>query len=533
MTGEMLRPQIGEEFLDIQARQARIEHLGNLKAAGIDPYPILTPPITHTNREVEEGFDTLEGSVVGVAGRIMARREHAKRIFYDILDWDTTLQIGLVRADDPEGIIANNFDPGDFVHIRGIVFKTRAGQVTVGAETMTMLAKALRPPPIGQGAPDSDAVRFGIIDKETARRRRWLELLSTPEARARFRTRFRMVQLMREQFLAYGFLEVETPVLETVYGGANAKPFVTHMNALDQDMYLRIANEINLKKLVGGHMGPVFEFSRNFRNEGMDDTHNPEFTAVELYLPYADYNDWMDMAEKIFERLSIDIHGTTVVEFKGQRIDFKAPWRRLSIYDGVREAYHIKDPGKVSHARLERLLRAKLKETFSAKLGEGVDPSSPEARRKIRAEVKAEMAKYPRRGDKILKLFEEHYDGKLIQPTFVIDYPKETSPLTKTHRQDPALVERFECYVGGFEVMNAYSELNDPQDQRQRFEEEKRRREEGGEDTMPMDEDFLMAMEHGFPPMGGIGISIDRFAMIHTNTPQIKDVLVVPPARRR
>lgn len=504
MTAEAQPLPLGEEFLDLQARTARIEHLNNLEAAGINTYPILTPPITHSNRQVEDAFDSLEGSVVGVVGRIVARREHGKRIFYDLLDWDARLQISLTRAEDPDGLVASNYDPGDFVHVKGSVFKTRTGQVTVGAETVTMLAKAHRPPPIAKGDPQSDAARFGIVGTEVARRQRYLELISSPEARARFRTRARMVQLMREQFLSYGFLEVETPVLDNVYGGANAKPFTTHLEALDQDMYLRIANELYLKRLVCGHMGPVFEFSRNFRNEGMDDTHNPEFTAVELYQPYADYNDMMDMAETVFERIAIDTHGTTLVEYKGRKIDLKKPWRRLTIYDGFREAFGL-DPKAITDEDIRRLA-----------LANDID-----------------IAKYPRRGDMILALFEHHYDDQLIQPTFVLDYPKETSPLTKTHRADPALVERFECYVGGFEVMNAYSELNDPRDQRQRFEEERRRREEGGEDTMPMDEDFLVAMEYGFPPMGGIGISIDRMAMVLTGTDQIKDIILFPQVRQR
>lgn len=477
-------------------KETRIQHLNKLEAAGINPYPGEPPRITHSNIEVHDRFDQLEGSEVSVVGRIVAKRDHGRTIFVDIEDNLAKLQVNLQKngpEDKAFDLIASTYDTGDFVGATGDVFKTRTGEVTVRAKELSMLAKALLPPP---------SIRFGITDPEIGRRQRYLELMTNPNARERFRMRARMVQLMREEFLGYGFLEVETPVLDTTYGGANAKPFITRMNALDQDMYLRIANELYLKRLVCGNMGPVFEFSRNFRNEGMDRTHNPEFTAVELYKPYSDYNWMMNMAEKVFERIAIDLHGTTQVKFGEHTIDFKTPWKRLTIYDGLKQAYGI-DPKALTDEQVQEL-------------GKQTGVSD----------------RYQRRGDVLLALFEKEFDNQLIQPTFVLDYPKETSPLTKQHRDSPELTERFECSIAGLEVMNCYTELNDPRDQRTRFEEQRLRRLAGDDAAMPTDEDFLTAMEYGFPPMGGIGISIDRIAMILTNTSHIRDIILFPPVKK-
>lgn len=490
----------GEHFSRL--REVRLAHLSNLEAAGIDPYPARPPEITYPNNVVAEEYEKghLEGRAVSVVGRIKAIRNHGRIAFFDIEDTTGVLQVALRKSSEPEGedarfdLITQNYDTGDFVNARGGVFKTRTGEVTVEAQEFIMLSKALLPPP---------SERFGITDPEIGRRQRYLELSSNPEARERFRMRARMVQIMREEFLGYGYLEVDTPVLDIVYGGASAKPFVTNINALGQDMFLRISNELYLKRLVGGNMGSVFEFSRNFRNEGMDRTHNPEFSLVELYKPYSDYNEMMEMAEAIFERVAIDLHGTTKVKFGDSEIDFKAPWRRLKVLDGVAEVYGI-DPKEISDEDLSKLAQ-------SAGIAD----------------------KYTRRGDMLLALFEKHFDGKLIQPTFVLDYPKETSPLTKEHRDDPDLVERFECSVGGMEVMNCYTELNDPREQRARFETELERRSGGDDEAMPMDDDFITAMEYGFPPMGGIGISVDRMAMVLTNTPHIRDIILFPPVKSR
>ncbi len=480
-------------------RNSRLNHLQNLEAAGINAYPVEPPLITHTAGAIASEFDSLEERRVSVVGRIVGRREMGKSIFYDVEDTTGKVQVYL-KKNGPEDekfiLIADNYDTGDFVNAQGEVFRTKTGEITIKAQELTMLAKALLPPPLIR--------RGGVEDPELARRQRYLELMTNPNARERFRTRARMTQIMRDEFLGYGFLEVETPVLDNTYGGANAKPFITHFNALDQDMYLRLANELYLKRLVCGNMGPVFEFSRNFRNEGMDRTHNPEFTAVELYKPYSDYLEMLEMAETIFERVAQDIHGTTQVEYNGHVIDFKAPWKRVTIYEGLKEAYGF-DPETVID-----------KDLYKIADGLNINPKHSQ-----------------QRGDLLLALFEEYYDGKFTQPTFVMDYPHETSPLTKRHRNNPNLVERFECYIGGFEVMNCYSELNDPRDQRARFEDQRQRKLEGDKEAMEVDEDFLTAMEYGFPPMAGIGISIDRMAMILTNTPHIRDIILFPPVKDR
>lgn len=481
----------------IVPKEIRIQHLNMLEAAGINPYPAEPPRITHSNMEIHSKADQLVDTEVSVVGRITAKRDHGKTIFFDIEDNFAKLQVN-VRKNGPDDanyeLIAKAYDEGDFVGATGEVFRTRTGELTIKAKDLKMLAKSLLQPP---------ATRFGITDPEIGRRQRYLELMTNPDARERFRRRSHMVQLMREEFLENGFLEVETPVLDTTYGGANSKPFISHMNALDQDMFLRIANELYLKRLVCGNLGPVFEFSRNFRNEGMDRTHNPEFTAVELYKPYADYKWMMSMAEKLFEKIAIKFHGTTQVKFGEHVIDFKAPWRRLAIYDGLKAAYGI-DPRALTEEQVRELgKQSGLKED-----------------------------KYKGRGDILLALFEKKFEKELIQPTFVMDYPKETSPLTKQHRDHPDLTERFECSIGGLEVMNCYTELNDPRDQRTRFDEQRLKRLAGDDETMPTDEDFLVAMEYGFPPMGGIGISIDRMAMILTDTTHIRDIILFPPVKR-
>lgn len=480
-----------------ELRAVRLEHAQSLEAAGINIYPGEPPVISHTNTQIKAEFNRLEGGQVSVVGRIVAKRDHGKTVFYDIEDENEKLQIVHSRTEENEDqfkLVSENFDTGDFVNVRGTVFKTKRGEISVKGEQIDMLAKALLPPP-------SD--KLAVTDPEIARKRRYLELMASPEARERFRMRARMVQIMREEFLSRHYLEVETPILDNTYGGAIAKPFETHFNALGQNMYLRIANELYLKRLVVGNMGPVFEFSRDFRNEGMDRTHNPEFTQVELYKPYADYSTMMEMAENVFEHVAIDLHGTTKVKFGDDLIDFKTPWRRLTVLDGLKDAYGF-EPEVISNADL-----------ISLRDQEGVSK------------------KHEGRDDILLALFEHKHDGTLIQPTFVLDFPKGTSPLTKIHRNNPNLVERFETYVGGFEVMNCYTELNDPRDQRDRFDSQVEKRLGGDDEAMQMDEDFITAMEYGMPPMGGIGISIDRMAMIMTNTNHIRDIILFPPVRDR
>ncbi|HET9947141.1 MAG TPA: lysine--tRNA ligase [Patescibacteria group bacterium] len=477
-----------------QSREARMQHLSALEAAGINPFPQETPLITAPNSEITKRFPELEGQTVGIVGRITGMRQHGKLVFYDVTDHNEgKMQVLVAKTGEEDSrfdLVKGNYDEGDFVHAEGVLGKTNNGEITVRtkADEFTMLAKALLPPPRGE------------ISQEVARRQRYMELYGRREARERFRMRSEMVEAMRQTFLARGFTEVETPVLDNTYGGANARPFTTHHNALDQEMFMKISPELYLKRLVAGNMGPVFEFSRNFRNEGIDATHNPEFSMMEAYEPYGDYNEMMRMTESMFEKIALKLHGTTRVQFGDHVIDFKAPWKRLTIYGGLEETYHI-DPQAISDNELRKL-------------------------------AKKHGVKEGRRGDMLLGLFEEAYDGKLTQPTFVLDYPRETSPLTKKHRTNPDLVERFETYIGGMEVMNCYTELNDPREQRARLEEEQRLRNAGDAEAMQMDDDFITSMEYGLPPMGGIGISIDRMAMVLTNTPQIRDMILFPQVRK-
>lgn len=482
-------------------RATRIEHLKNLQDEGIDPYPAAPPPITHKISEMKSRYEELKDSSVATAGRIVAIRDHGGLMFWDVQDPHDRIQLMVVKREEGDkkfDLVSHTFDTGDFIGVRGILGETKRGEKTIktDADSVEMLAKAILPPP---------SSRLGIEDSETARRQRYLETMANPEARERFIMRSRMVQMMREDFLQNGFLEVETPVLDTTYGGANAKPFKTRMKNLDidTDMYLKISPELYLKRLTVGMMGPVFEFSRNFRNEGRDKTHNPEFTTVEAYLPYADYETMMQLMETMFERIALSLLGTTQVKFGEHVVDFKAPWKRITIYDGLKSAYRI-DPTSMSDEDVK-------------KLGENEGVAEAESRR----------------GDILLALFEKAHDGKLIQPTFVMDYPKETSPLTKQHRKDPNLVERFECFIGGWEVANAYTELNNPLDQRERFEDQARRKEGGDEEAMPMDDDFITSLEYGMPPQGGIGISIDRMAMILTDTHHIRDIILFPQMNRQ
>ncbi len=488
------------------SREARLKHLQLLESAGINAYPAVPPELTHKIGEVKDITSQLapgeeSGQDVQIAGRIISKRGQGGIVFLDVEDYGVNgAKIQVMRRKQGEedkdfGLIKEAYDTGDFIAVQGEVIRTKRGEDTVNAEEMTMLAKALVPPPINEK-------KGGGVSVETARRQRYLELMSDPNARDRFRTRERIMQGMREQFQYHGFFEVETPVLDTVYGGADAKPFVTHMKALDEPMYLRIANELYLKRLVPS-MGPVFEFSRNFRNEGIDATHNPEFTAVEAYKPFSDYLEMMEMAEQMMERIVMNIHGTTKVKYGDHEIDFKAPWRRLTITDGFTQAYGVSPEELTDEQLLQMALEKKIKKKHIG-----------------------------RRGDMILGLFEHHWDDKLIQPTFVMDYPKETSSLAKPHRDNPDLAERFECVVGGLEVMNCYTELNDPRIQRENFEMEEERRRQGNDEAPPADEDFLVAMEYGFPPMGGIGISVDRFAMLLTGSQNIKDVIFFPPVKR-
>src|SRR3989344_47415 len=476
-------------------REERLKQAQLLENIGIDPYPGEIPTRTHFNAEIVQNYSEHDDRSVSVVGRMTGVRTHGKRVFFDLEDESGKIQATITTngvGNDMFAVFESGFGVSDFVGVSGRVFKTRMGEVTIDVEEFNMLAKALLSPPAKWG---------GITDTETRSRQRYLDLMMNKEVRERFKFRSKMVQFMRQRFLDLDCWEVETPVLDTTYGGASAKPFVTHHNALGIDLYLRISNELYLKRMLTGGFEGVFEFSRDFRNEGMDSTHNPEFTQVELYKAYTDYKWMMDMSETLMSDIVQKLLGATKVEFGGMQIDLSTPWRRLSIYDGLREYLGI-DPETISDKELFEL-------------------------------AKKEEIEETDRGYILVELFGKYVEPRLINPTFVIDYPESTSPLTKKHRTKKGLVERFECVVVGMEVMNCYTELNDPRKQRENFEAELKRRMEGDEEAMQTDDDFIIAMEYGMPPMGGIGISIDRWAMILTNAEHIREVITFPTMKPR
>lgn len=486
----------------------RLQRLEFLEKRGFNPYPAEPPQRTASNSVIRDrASEFLDKNIpVHSVGRVTAIRNFGQLMFVRIDDGSGEgeqrgdIQLMLSFKTDPEllALFKGGTDIGDIIHVSGPLTTTKTGELTITTQNWGMLAKSLRPPPSLQW-------RDKKVDQETARAKRYLELMASQEARDRFRVRSQIVSIMRERFMQLGNLEVETPVLDTIYGGANAKPFTTYHNALDQAMYLRISNELYLKRLVVGMLsageGGVFEFSKDFRNEGMDATHHPEFMQVELYMPYRDYNFMMDMTETLYRNIVQKTKGNLRVEFQGHTIDFNN-WRRLRIYDGLRNILEI-DPRTVSDDVLQSLA-----EQYK------VNPQQD-------------------RGYLLLDLFETVVLPRYgPDPIFVLDYPKSTSPLTKIHRTEPDLVERFELFVNGMEVANCYSELNDPRDQRSRFEAETKRKEEGDAEAQPEDGEFIEAMEYGLPPMGGIGLSIDRLTMLLTDQANIQDVILFPHRKK-
>lgn len=480
-------PELDSDYLE------RLAHVEALERAGINPFPAEPPRRTHRNDELKTNFDLL-GSTVSVVGRMTSKRVHGGLTFAHIEDESAAIQTVMQR--DVLGnlypIVRDCFGVGDFIGTTGVLKATRTGEVSVWAEQVTMLAKALRVAPPK------------ITDPEIQQRQRYLDTLVNREARERFRTRSHIVQQMREYFIGrLGCLEVETPILDSTYGGAAAKPFITHHHALNRDFYLRIANELYLKRMtVGGYYEGVFEFSRDFRNEGMDRTHNPEFTQVELYKPWWDYYNMMDMTEELMSGVVERIHKDTRAPFNGQLIDYSRPWRRLTIYDGIRQKLGV-NPEDATVEELQRVGR------------------------ELGLQIEGTM-----KGAVCMELFKQLWEDKLIQPTFVMDFPADTSALTKRHRKNPDLTERFELFVGGMEVANCYTELNDPRDQRARFELEGQKRRAGDSEAMQFDEDFITALEYGMPPQAGIGISIDRWSMLLTDRNHIRQVIYFPTLRR-
>lgn len=488
----------------------RRNSMNALRERGIEPYPAAEYPVTGHTVEIKENFKDGEEPLreVSVAGRIMSRRIMGKASFMELQDADGRIQIYVSRDDICPGedkdmynvVFKKLLDIGDFIGVKGFVFRTQMGEITIHAKEITVLSKSLRPLPIVK-MKDGKAYD-AFTDPELRYRQRYVDLVVNPGIRDIFLKRTRMFNSMREYFNSHGYLEVETPILQSIPGGASARPFITHHNALDIPLYLRIADELYLKRLIVGGFEGVYEFSKNFRNEGMDRTHNPEFTCMEIYVSYKDYNWMMDFTEKMLEKICLDVNGTTKVKVGDNEIDFKAPYRRITMTDAIKEKTGFDITGKT-----EEELRA-----FCRESGIETDPS---------------MGK----GKLIDEIFGEKCEGSYIQPTFIIDYPIEMSPLTKRHRENPELTERFELMVNGKELANAYSELNDPIDQYGRFVEQMRLADKGDDEAMIIDADFIRALEYGMPPTSGMGIGMDRLAMLLTGQTTIQEVLLFPQMR--
>ena len=488
----------------------RRQSMQALRDMGIEPYPAALYPTDAFSDEIKASFKDDEPTrrQVCVAGRIMSRRIMGKASFMELKDSRGRIQIYVNRDEICPGedkemyntVFKKLLDIGDFVGIKGFVFRTQTGEISVHAQSLTVLAKTLRPLPIVKM---KDGVVYDAFsDPELRYRQRYVDLVVNEGVKDIFIKRTKIFNAMRDFFNQHGYLEVDTPVLQSIPGGAAARPFITHHNALDIPLYLRIANELYLKRLIVGGFEGVYEFSRNFRNEGMDRTHNPEFTCMEIYVSYKDYLWMMEFTEKMLEYITTQVLGTTQVQNGDNVISFKAPFRRLTMTDAIRENTGVDITGMD-----EEQIR--------------------EVCRRLGVEQDQTMGK----GKLIDELFGATCEGKLIQPTFIIDYPIEMSPLTKRHRDNPSLTERFELFVNGKELANAYSELNDPSDQRERFEEQLRLSEKGDDEAMYIDQDFLRALEYGMPPTSGMGIGMDRLVMLLTGQSTIQEVLLFPQMR--
>lgn len=490
----------------------RREKLQELTKMGIDAYPAALYPITHQSVFIKENYKAEENAEdfkeVCIAGRVMSVRDMGKANFCVIQDGAGRLQLYIKRDDicpteDKtlyDIVWKKLIDIGDFIGVKGYVFTTKTGETSLHVKELTLLSKALRPLPIVK---EKDGEAFDeVTDPEFKYRQRYADLIVNPGVKETFIKRTKMMNCIREYLNNMDALEVETPVLQTIPGGAAARPFITHHNALDMQLYLRIANELYLKRLIVGGFDFVYEFSRNFRNEGMDRTHNPEFTILEFYVAYKDYYWMMETTENLLEKVAMATNGKTNLSMGEKEIEFKAPYKRISIYDAIQEHTGI-DVSKLNEDEIREVCKL---------LHIHTEPSMGRAKM-------------------LDEIFGEKCEGNYIQPTFIIDYPIEMSPLTKKHRSKEGLVERFELIVNGKELANAYSELNDPIDQRQRFEEQTKLMERGDDEAMFIDQDFLRALEYGMPPTSGIGFGIDRLAMLMTNQASIQDVLFFPQMR--
>ncbi len=475
--------------------QIRRDKLAELVAAGKDPFVHVKYETTAYSTEVVEKFDELEGKEVSLAGRMMSKRVMGKAAFSDLRDCKGRIQMYFRRDDigEEEYKAYKKLDIGDILGVKGVVFRTQKGEISIHVTEYTLLAKALLPLP----------EKFhGLTDTDTRYRQRYVDMIVNPEVKENFVIRSKFIKYMRKYLDDREYIEVETPVLNTIAGGAAARPFITHHNTLDLDMYMRIATELPLKRLIIGGMDRVYEIGRIFRNEGMDPKHNPEFTTVELYQAYADFNDMMDIAEGILSGAAKEILGTYVVQWQGETIDLTPGWRRLTMVDAVKEYVGI-DFGAITEDA----------EAVAAAAAIGVELAD---------------AAEKTWGNALYACFDQRVEEKLIQPTFITMYPVEVSPLTKRSVADPRLTERFELFVCHSELANAYSELNDPIDQRERFMKQVEQRERGDDETEMLDEDFLTAMEHGMPPTGGMGMGIDRCVMPLTGTDTIREVILFP-----
>ena len=485
----------------------RREKLEKLTQMGINAFPADEYTITDSAQSIKEGFE--EGKKVKIAGRLISRRIQGKASFAELQDSSGRIQVYFNRdeicpTDDKElynEVYKHLLDIGDIIGVEGELFKTQVGEMTVMVKNFTLLTKTLRPLPFAK-IDENGVVHDAFNDPELRYRQRYVDLVVNPEVKDVFVKRTKLFNAMRQFFNDAGYFEVETPILQSIPGGAAARPFITHHNALDIPLYLRIANELYLKRLIVGGFDGVYEFSKNFRNEGMDRTHNPEFTAMEIYVAYKDYNWMMDFTERLLEHCAKAVNGTTKAVFGEHEIDWKAPYERISMTDAIKKftGYDITD-------KSEEELR-----TFAKSIGINVDET---------------MGK----GKLIDEIFGEKCEGNFIQPTFITDYPIEMSPLTKKHRDKEGLTERFELMVCGKEIANSYSELNDPIDQRERFEEQMKLSEKGDDEAMFIDQDFLRALEYGMPPTAGLGIGMDRLMMFLTNNASIQEVLFFPQMR--
>ena len=475
--------------------QIRRDKLSDLRERGQDPFVITRFDVTHHSNEVKECFEKMEGQSVCLAGRLMSKRGMGKAVFADLQDGEGRIQL-YVRIDDvgEEALaVFKKYDIGDIVGVEGEVFRTKRGEISIKAKTITLLSKSLLPLP----------EKFhGLTDVETRCRQRYVDLIMNPDVKRNFVIRSQFIKHVRDFMDGRGFMEVETPVLNTISGGATARPFITHHNTLDIDMYMRIATELPLKRLIVGGLERVYEIGRIFRNEGMDNRHNPEFTTIELYQAYADFNDMMDLFEDLLSSAAQKILGTYQVEWQGEQIDLTPGWPRLPMHEAVKR-----------HTGLDFMAIASDEEAIAAARSIGVE--LPETADKTW-------------GNALYECFDQRVEDKLIQPTFITMHPVDVSPLAKRSPCDPRLTERFELFICHSEMGNAFSELNDPIDQRQRFQMQVELRAKGDDEAGMMDEDFLTALEYGMPPTGGLGIGIDRCVMLLTNNDSIREVLLFP-----